>query len=468
VLVDLEAAGGPIAVVGDPTVAHEVVTALAAELATNPWSDHLRVAGADLPAELTVLEGRYRRVHDVGALLPELEARRADRLGADVLTGRLYAGGAGAWMPEYVVLGARPDDELAAHLVALTGGGRRSPLGVVCAGDLPGARWRLAVDAAGTVEVPVLGLTVQGNRLSRPTMQAIAALVAPETTTSQATVHESWLPEVRPDIPQPQIEADAAALATAPVRVYLLGPADVQAAGPIEAERRALATEIVVHLALHRGGVHPTVLAGAIWPRGVTQAVREATFARVREWLGSDPDGSPYLRLTTDGRLRLSDDVLVDWDVVCTLLRRSRLVAHRAEEVELLRQALRVARGSVLFDRPPGRYGWIARVRLERIASDVLVDGAHRLSVLVGDGGEPGPAAAAARAGLRVRPGEQLLWRDLLQAEHAARGRPGVVATADDLTRTLGTIGIADLEPETVALLEDLLPAREQPAAHPA
>ncbi len=468
VLVDLEAAGGPIAVVGDPTVAHEVVTAIAAELATNLWSDHLRVTGADLPPELTVLEGRYRRVPDVGTVLPDLEGRQADRLGADVLTGRLHSGGSGAWMPEYVVLGARPDDELAGRLVALTGGGRRSPLGVVCAGDLAGARWRFAVDAAGTLDVPLLGLAVRANRLSRPTTEAVAALIAPERVTTGATLHESWLPEVRPEIPQPLIEADAAALATAPVRVFLLGPAEVQAAGSVEVERRALATEIVVHLALHREGVHPTVLAGAIWPRGVTQAVREATFARVREWLGVDPDGSPYLRLTTDGRFRLADDVLVDWDVVCTLLRQSRHATRRADELDLLRQALRVARGPVLSDRPPGRYSWIARVRLERTASDVLVDAAHRLSVLAGDGGEPGPAAAAARAGLRVRPAEQLLWRDLLQAEDAARGRPGVAATADDLTRTLGEIGIGDLEPETAALLEELLPAPEQPALHPA
>jgi hypothetical protein len=468
VLVDLEAAGGPIAVIGDPTAAHEVVTAIAAELATNTWSDHLRVTGADLPAELAVLESRYRRVPDVDAALPELEMRRADRLGADVLTGRLRSGGTGAWMPEYVVLGARPDDELAGRLVALTAGGRRSPLGVVCAGDLPGARWRFAVDSAGTLEVPLLGLAVRANRLSRPTMQAVAALVAPQTATTEPTLHESWLPEVRPEIPQPLVEADAAALATAPVRVFLLGPAEVQAAGPIAAERRSLATEIVVHLALHREGVHPTVLAGTIWPLGVTQAVREATFARVREWLGVDPDGSPYLRFTTDGRLRLPDDVLVDWDVVCTLLRRSRRAPRRADELDLLRQALRVARGPVLPDRPPGRYAWIARVRLERIASDVLVDAAHRLSVLAGDGGEPGPAAAAARAGLRVRPAEQLLWRDLLQAEHAARGRPGVVATAEDLTRTLGEIGIPHLEPETAALLEELLPAADQLAIHPA
>jgi hypothetical protein len=468
VLVDLEAAGGPVAVVGDPTAAHDVVTALAAELATNSWSDHLRVTGYDLPAELAVLEGRYRQAEDLGPVLRDLAARRADPLGTDVLTGRLQSGGTGAWMPEYLVLGAVPDDELAGRLVNVTVGARRSPLGVICAGDLPGARWRFAVDAAGTLDVPALGLSVRANRLSRPTMAAVAALIVPESAAVEATLHEQWLPEARPPVPPPTVEADAAALATAPARVFLLGPAEVQAAGPVEADRKALGTEIVVHLALHRDGVHPTVLAAAIWPRGVTQAVREATFARVREWLGLDPDGSPYLRQLPDGRLRLSNDVLVDWDVVCTLLRRSRSSTQRAEEIELLRQALRVARGPVLSDRPPGRYSWLARVRLERIASDLLVDAAHRLSVLSRDGGQPGPAAAAARAGLRVRPAEQLLWRDLVQAEHAARGRDGVVTAADELARNLDELGIAAVEPETTALLEDLLPAADRTIVRPA
>jgi hypothetical protein len=467
VLVDLEAAGGPIAVVGDPTAAFEVVTAIAAELATNWWSDHVRVTGSRLPDELTVLPDRYRAIGDVESVLPELDSRRADRLGADVLTGRLHSGGAGAWMPQYLVLGAAPDPALAGELAGLTSGGLRSPLGIVCAGDLPGARWRFSVDAVGTLEVSVLGLSVQANRLSRPTIEAVATLISPERSADEATLHEAWLPDARPDIPQPPIEADAAALAMAPVRVFVLGPAEVHAAGPLDEHRRSLATELVVYLALHREGVHPTVLAGALWPRGVTQAVREATFARVREWLGFDPNGSPYLRQTTDGRLRLSDEVLVDWDVVCSVLRRSRVARDLAGESDLLRKALRVARGPVLSDRPVGRYAWIARVRLERQACDLLVDAAHRLSILSQGGGEPGPAAAAARAGLRVRPAEQLLWRDLLYAEHAAHGGDGVAKVADELADALAGLGGLDLEPETAALLDELAPQPAVPVGNP-
>lgn len=289
----------------------------------------------------------------------------------------------------------------------------------------------------------------------------MAALVAPEPAADPASgsLHEAWLPDVRPNVSEPQVPADSTALATAAVRVFLLGPAEVQAPGPIDDERKELATEVVVHLALHREGVHPTVLAGAIWPGGVTTEVREAVIARVRDWLGTSADGTPHLFETDDGRLRLSDDVVVDWEVVQTLLARSRDARNPAEEVDLLRRALRVARGPVLSERPRGRYAWIARVRLERAASDLLVDAAHRLSMLSNDRGDPGMASAAARAGIRVRPGEQLLWRDLLRVEHQQGGHDRVTAVIEEMTTTLGGLAVTELEPETMALLEELLPA---------
>lgn len=462
VLIDLEAAGGPISVDGDPEATIEVVTALAVELATNQWSDHLRVTADGLPESLSAFDsGRLRLVDGVEDLLPELVARRSDRLGTDVLTGRVRPGGAGSWMPEYLVLGTPPSGELAEQLVALTDAAGRSPLGVICAGDVPGARWRISVDASGTLELPALGLSVRANRLPWRSVEAVAGLVDPDRggDPGAGTLNEAWLTEQRPEVPQVRSVSSEADLAMAPVRVYILGPVAVQAATEIDEERRALATEIVVYLALHREGVHPTVLASAIWPRGVTAAVREATFARVRDWLGVDRSGSPYLLSTEDGRMRLSDAVAVDWEVVCSLLSQARQVRQPAEEADLLRRALRVARGSVLSERPAGRYSWIARARVERIASDLLVDAAHRLSTITREGGDPATGAAAARAGLRVRPAEQLLWRDLLHAQHSVDGRGGVIAVESEMSQTLTEIGNIQLAPETLALLDELLPS---------
>jgi hypothetical protein len=61
-------------------------------------------------------------------------------------------------------------------------------------------------------------------------------------------LHEAWLPEVRPEIPEPPASLDVAHLATAPVRVFVLGPVEVQCGNDIDDDRRALATEIVVYL----------------------------------------------------------------------------------------------------------------------------------------------------------------------------------------------------------------------------
>src|SRR5699024_9878308 len=203
-------------------------------------------------------------IDDLDPLLPELEARRADRLGTDVLTGRVQPTSAGAWQPEYVLLGTPPEPEVATRLVGLTGAAGRSPLGVVCAGELPGARWRLTVDSHGTLEIPILGMRVRANQLSWRSIDAVAGLVDPDgygDPDPTGPSSQAWLPEVRPDIPAVSVPAEVAQLATAPVRVFVLGPVEVQCANEIEEERRALATEIMVYLALHRDGVHPTVLA---------------------------------------------------------------------------------------------------------------------------------------------------------------------------------------------------------------
>ncbi|MGH3508382.1 MAG: hypothetical protein ACRDO2_14380 [Nocardioidaceae bacterium] len=37
---------------------------------------------------------------------------------------------------------------------------------------------------------------------------------------------------------------------------------------------------MAVYLALHPEGVHPNVLAAALWPRGVSDDVRDATLAQ--------------------------------------------------------------------------------------------------------------------------------------------------------------------------------------------
>jgi len=222
----------------------------------------------------------------------------------------------------------------------------------------------------------------------------------------------------------------------------------------------------VVHLALHPGGVHPTVLAAALWPAGVTAAVRDATVERTRTWLGEDERGVPHLRETADGRLVLGPGAVLDWDVVRGLLARSR-GAQPAQERQDLTAALRLVQGGVLAQRPVGRYAWLARVRLERTARDLLVDAAHRLAQLSWDDGDPAAARQAAWSGLSVAPTEELLWRDLIRAAHATDGVAGVHEVAADMELTLHAAGVTDVSPLTTALLHELAPAAADAAGVP-
>src|SRR5262249_59303183 len=111
-----------------------------------------------------------------------------------------------------------------------------------------------------------------------------------------------------------------AAGATAPAEVTLLGPACVRAPGDIEARLVPLATEIVVYLAAHPGGAYPGALAGAIWPQGVEDEIRDGVLAAVARWLGTDGIGRPNLAADASGRLRLGSGGKGDWHVFRTLV----------------------------------------------------------------------------------------------------------------------------------------------------
>ncbi|MCP9967407.1 hypothetical protein LUX57_21690 [Actinomadura madurae] len=110
--------------------------------------------------------------------------------------------------------------------------------------------------------------------------------------------------------------------------------------------RRELCTEVLVFLAAHPEGVHPTVLSGAIWPRGVSAGVRDATVARVSDWLGRDARGRPNLYHDERGRIRLGSEVRVDLNVFRWLVWRS--AAEPASETAYMAYALDLVRGPLL------------------------------------------------------------------------------------------------------------------------
>ena len=450
VLVDLESVGGAVAVTGHDTTVREVVSALAVQLATAPWTDEQRVYGHGLSEVLADLAGdRLLLVDDFGPLLERLESSTPQRGAQEVLTGRL-ARRPGV-VPQYAVLGAPPESALADRFAGLTGAGARG-FGVITAGESAGTRWRLEVDESGTMTIPLLDLQVEAVRLTARSTELVAELF--ERAREEAPV----VVDGRVRVPAPTRPGDDGHWSAAAVRIGVLGRIDARTPGELDPTRVDLAVEMATLLALQTAPVHPTVLAASVWPRGVTPEVREATVERVREWLGDDAEGSPLLRSDDDGRLSLSPDVAVDWAAFCELAQRSRHAVSR-EERELLRRALQLVRGELLEGRPTGRYTWLPRTRLEPVVVELVVDTAHRLVELCGQDGDPTGAAAAAEAGLRAAPASQQLWRDLIRAEHESGGHPAAAEAAGRMADVL-TRRNAHIEAETDALVDELLPSR--------
>ena len=289
VMVDLEAAHGLIAVRGPSVAVSSALAALAVELVTNRWSDRMRVTLVGFGSGLELIAPD--RVELVGSLeeaLPALEKRAADLEGQlsewgmdSVLTGRSVTSNPDAWAPHYLIMGVPPTPEQAERLQAVARTRHRAGLGLVVAGEVPGASWDWELTAEGRLRAGVLGLDLAAQLLPPAQYAAVVSLFrdgddAPLTLPAPGQVPAAHL---RPGAP-------------VAVEVGLLGPAVVGAPGAIEPDRAALATELVMYLAAHPGGVHPNVLAGALWPRGVPNEVRDATLARVRQWLGMDHRGA--------------------------------------------------------------------------------------------------------------------------------------------------------------------------------
>ncbi|MFP3965807.1 bacterial transcriptional activator domain-containing protein, partial [Actinomadura fulvescens] len=466
ILVDLEAAHGLIALQGPVETRRAVLAALALELATNRWSDHMRITLVGFGAELgeglaDIAPDRVRTVASLDQALPELEGRSEEvrqalaASGVDsVLTGRCRGVFGEAWMPHYLIMADQPTEREADRLVALARTGTRMAAGYIVPGEVQGATWTWEVDADARLQAGVLGFQVDAQLIPEEHYRGVFELFRTARRLDSVPLAD----------PSDIAGAEPPGTRQSSVDIRLLGPIEVDAPGPMDESRRALCTEVLVYLATHPGGVHPTVLSGAIWPRGVTTGVRDACVARVSDWLGRDARGRPNLYYDDRGRIRLGSEVRVDWAVFRWLVWRS--AAEPSSETAYMSYALDLVRGPVLADRPRGRYGWLASDDLEYEASARVIDVAHRLVVLRLEEGDARGAVGAARAGLRLAPEDEGLWRDLLRATHATGDEAQVQVVVDELRYRVARDPLLDqLQPETEALMEELLPQWHQVSA---
>ncbi|WP_223167001.1 BTAD domain-containing putative transcriptional regulator [Nonomuraea sp. SYSU D8015] len=428
VLVDLEAAQGLINVRGAQTTA--ALAAIAVELATNRWSDRMRITLVGFGEELTAIApDRIRAVGGLAEVLPELEAAAAPR--REVLTGRITGSPPVA---HYLLSSVAPTHEEARRLALLA---RRDTAGYVVAGDVPHATWTLEITDDGKAKIAELGFEVDAQLLPRRHYRALVDLFRTAGRMDGEPIPD---PEPLSGLHPPAVE------------IRMLGPIEVLGLGPLEEGRMALATELLIYLATHPGGVHPVVLGGVLWPRGVQDMVRDATIARVAEWLG------PRHLLTDEaGRLRLGPEVRTDWALFRELVRRSH--GDPTARAVLLEKALGLVRGPLLAGRPPGRYAWLAAEDLEYDVAAEIADAAHQLCEIRLAQGQPDAAVAAVRAALLLAADDEGLWRDLLRATHATEDVARLRAVVEGLTRRAVSHPYGGgMAPETEALIEELLP----------
>ncbi len=457
VLVDLEASYGLIAISGPRGRVQEALAAMAVELATNRWSDRMDLVLVGFGDELRLLApDRVTAKATLAEALPLLEERAARVGGAlaatgldSVLTGRARGIEPAAFAPCYLISAIPPDDEERGRLLALARTRHQNAAGYVIAGEVPGATWTWQLSGDGRLRADLLGIDVTAQLL--PAAQYAAVVELFRSASAQVTVPlQPPDPDVAPSAP---VRPGPAA-----VEIQILGQALVQAPGSIEPERVALASEIAIYLATHPEGVHLNVLTGAIWPRGVTPEVRDATLGRVTDWLGADTFGRPLLKHADDGRLRLSKQVRVDWDAFRALVAQA--PGPDRDAADYLATALDLVHGQFLEGRGLGRYTWLATDNLEYEVTAQVADVAHRLCQLRLAAGDPNAAMAACRAGLRLAFNDELLWRDLLIAAHATGNEILLRSVVDEVSARAAVDDVMPkLAPETEALIDEILPA---------
>ncbi|MGD0066992.1 MAG: hypothetical protein ABSB76_26540 [Streptosporangiaceae bacterium] len=469
ILVDLEVAHGLIAVRGPRPVVQAALSALAVELVTNRWSDRMRVTLVGFGDGLTDLApDRVRVVRTLDEALPELEIHAAqvrDALAAagleSVLTGRSRTADEQAWAPHYLIMGVPPTQAQAERLLALARSRYRMAAGYVIAGDVRGATWTWDLSAEGRLRAGVLGFDLEAQLLPPEAYAAMVKLFHAATAGVDLPL-AALAPGAAPD-------AQLVPGSVLPVEIGLLGQTGVQAPGPMEPDRLALATELVVYLAVHPDGVHTNVLTGALWPRGVSAEVRDAALARVHGWFGTDGTGQPNLLTDPSGRLRLGAGVRIDWQVFRALFARASQAAAASDasaEAEYLERALALVRGQFLDGRDSSRYAWLAADDVEYEVTAAVADAAHRLAALRLAAGEAHAAMEAARGGLRLAFNDELLWRDLLMAAAATRQEYVLRSVVGEISARVALDEVMPrMAPETEALIDELLPSWRTSAA---
>ncbi|MEV8371253.1 hypothetical protein AB0P21_00850 [Kribbella sp. NPDC056861] len=459
VLVDLDTADGIVSFGGVTDASRDVVGSLAAELATNLWSEGAHVSmigfGDDLstlaPSRLSYwvrLDDALREVtRRTDAQVQACDRREA----ASVADARMAFPDPMLWGPEIIFMSAPPSPDEERQLARLANDPKRC-VAVVVVGDVMSSPWRFVVDEKNQAVCRLLGLEVDAHSINPSQFADLVALFG--------VAESEALDKRRGDQDLPAYEFSQADLSQpAPVEVDLLGPVEVDARGVLDPGRVSLSTEIVAFLASQDYGVHPNVLAGAIWPRGISEELRNAALEHTRNWVGLDA-----MYADESGRWLLNRSIVrVDWDVFRTLAKQASLMDDPRAP---LSTALSLVHGQSWSNLPAGRYSWLAASGIERKMAEAVVDAALKLAEASLRHNDGNLARTALQTGLSFSPASEDLWRATLRLASHFGTTDDVSAVASQMYSALAKHGgPRGAEPETDALVDELLPGYHRSAA---
>ncbi|MEU4606077.1 hypothetical protein AB0F43_24075 [Kribbella sp. NPDC023972] len=459
VLVDLDTANGIVSFGGLNNPSRDVVGSLAAELATNLWSEGAHVSmvgfGDDLSSLAPSRLSYWVRLDDaIAEVTRRTEAQVqacARRDVGSVAEARMAYPDAALWGAEVIFVSAPPSPEEQDQLNRLAADHKRS-IAVVVVGDVISSPWRFVVDEKNQAVCRLLGLEVDAHSIDPAQFADLVALF-------EAAESDS-LDKRRAEQDMPAYEFSSTDLSLpAPVEVDLLGPVEVDARGAIDEGRIQLSTEIIAFLASQDYGVHPNVLAGAIWPRGISEDLRDAALEHTRRWVGMDA-----MYADESGRWMLNRSVVrVDWDVFRTLAKQATMMDDPRGP---LSTALSLVHGPAWSDLPAGRYSWLAASGIERRMAEAVVDAALKLAEASLKHNDGNLARTALQTGLSFSPASEELWRATLRLASHFGTSADVTNVAAQMYATLTKHGgPRGPEAETDALVDELLPGYHRPAA---
>jgi nucleoid-associated protein YgaU len=429
-------------------------------VAVGPIGDALAAASLD---SIVCIPTARSAIDELVATVAQQRAQ-LEASGWGLREARLDEDAQGAWWPRVYVFGAI-DDESMRRLVWALGGANQTAVSAIIVRDESdgGASTSLGARFTGTAALALLepdGVTVRPVSLSRVGAAGVVKLLG--TSGSDHTVPAPWydfegqpdnvlslLPRLAGSMKEVIDVGDDSPGVTdfSHPTLMLLGPIQLLGAAgppPVRAERSCI--EYCAWMVEHPGATASQMAAALL----VAEGTRRSNVSRLRGWLGTAEDDTPYLPEAYTGRLYLDPLVSSDWQRLRALISPG---INRVP-VPTLVSALKLVRGAPLADAAPGQWHWAEELRADMVCT-IRDIGARVGDAALADGDIDLARWAAGRA-LVAAPGDEILMRLRLRTEHRAGNRPDVERIVLQLTRHARILGI-DLDDETVRAIQEAI-----------